>query len=125
VFHHLTRGLSRVDGERNVALHAGGSAVAEWLKNKLFDYVGEYWRDGISAEQAIAEAYLAADKQLLSAKQGFMGMGKSQAHAVFKLLVCHDPGTSTGPVTDGNEDPDAGMPWCYHGPLRCSAASQR
>ncbi len=71
-------------------LCAGGSAVAEWLKNKLFDYVSEYWRDGISAEQAIAEAYLAADKHLLSAKQGFMGMGESRFHAACLFPVCYD-----------------------------------
>lgn len=101
--HHPTKGLSGADGERDTVLHAGGSAVAEWLKNKLFDYVGEYWRDGISAEQAIAEAYLAADKQLLSAKQGFMGLGKLQAQAVFKVLVCHDHVMSAGPANSGQD----------------------
>jgi hypothetical protein len=55
-------------------LHAGGSAVAEWLQSNLMGVVSSKW-SGKAPEADITEAYLQADSQLLVAK-GFMGMGE-------------------------------------------------
>ncbi|GFR49149.1 hypothetical protein Agub_g11167 [Astrephomene gubernaculifera] len=54
----------------------GGFAVAEWLKNKLFGVVEKEWANGYKPEFSITEAFLAADRQLLSAGSGFLGMGE-------------------------------------------------
>jgi len=56
----------------------GGSAVADWLKAGLFPIVEKKW-SGARPEASITEAYLEADKELLSARNGFMGMGESSA----------------------------------------------
>lgn len=53
----------------------GGAAVAEWLESNLFDFVQEKWSSK-QPQAAITDAYLAADKALLSARTGFMGMGE-------------------------------------------------
>ncbi|KAI8477473.1 MAG: phosphatase 2C-like domain-containing protein [Monoraphidium minutum] len=53
----------------------GGSAVAEWLEANLLSIVTAKW-DGARPEAAVADAYREADKQLLSVRQGFMGMGE-------------------------------------------------
>jgi len=54
----------------------GGSATAEWLKDKLHEVVQKHWRGGVAPEEAITEAFLQADKKLLSPKSGFMGLGE-------------------------------------------------
>jgi protein phosphatase 1K len=54
----------------------GGSAVAEWLAAKLEKIVLENWTAGARARAAIEDAYLAADRQLLSATSGFLGLGE-------------------------------------------------
>jgi hypothetical protein len=54
---------------------AGGSAVAEWLTQNLFNVVGEHWQGGNAPEACINDAYTQADKQLLVSK-GFMGLGE-------------------------------------------------
>jgi len=54
----------------------GGSAVAEWLKAKLHAVVDSKWSNGATPEMDLTEAYLAADKQLLSASTGFLGLGE-------------------------------------------------
>lgn len=53
----------------------GGSAVAEWLTNKFKAVVEQYW-SARNPEAALTEAYLQADKQLLSATNGFLGLGE-------------------------------------------------
>jgi hypothetical protein len=52
----------------------GGSAVASWLEANLYDGVKGAW-DPAKPEASVAAAYIAADKQLLSSKGGFLGMG--------------------------------------------------
>ncbi|KXZ50219.1 hypothetical protein GPECTOR_17g856 [Gonium pectorale] len=54
----------------------GGFAVADWLKSKLFGVVEKEWSSGYKPEFAITEAFLAADRKLLSVGAGFMGMGE-------------------------------------------------
>ncbi|KIZ03312.1 putative protein phosphatase 2C 45 [Monoraphidium neglectum] len=53
----------------------GGSAVASWLEANLYDGVKGAW-DPAKPEASVAAAYIAADKQLLSSKGGFLGMGE-------------------------------------------------
>ncbi|GAX74134.1 hypothetical protein CEUSTIGMA_g1583.t1 [Chlamydomonas eustigma] len=53
----------------------GGSATADWLREKLFPIIQARWRGGREIEDVITEAYLQADKTLL-APTGFMGMGE-------------------------------------------------
>ncbi len=36
---------------------AGGTAVAEWLKNNIADFVASNWQDGNAAPYAINEAF--------------------------------------------------------------------
>jgi protein phosphatase 1L len=54
----------------------GGSAVAEWLTSKLEKIVLENWTAGARAKAAVEDAYLAADRQILSATNGFLGLGE-------------------------------------------------
>lgn len=55
----------------------GGSAVAEWLASgKLHGVVLEQWTGGARAKAAVEDAYLAADRILLSATTGFLGLGE-------------------------------------------------
>ncbi|PNW79761.1 hypothetical protein CHLRE_08g365632v5 [Chlamydomonas reinhardtii] len=54
----------------------GGFATADWLQKRLFGVVEKEWAAGFKPEYTITEAYLAADKQLLSTGAGFMGMGE-------------------------------------------------
>jgi hypothetical protein len=58
-------------------MHAGGSAVAEWLTANLYGVVTGAWRGGSAPQAAITGAYLEADKQLLVSK-GFLGLGEEQ-----------------------------------------------
>lgn len=52
----------------------GGYATAEWLKDNFSKYVEKFWSDIPSPEAAITEAFLAADRKILTPKKGFMGM---------------------------------------------------
>jgi protein phosphatase 1K len=54
----------------------GGSAVAEWLAAKLHGVTLENWSAGARAKAAIEDAYLAADRLILSAATGFLGLGE-------------------------------------------------
>lgn len=54
----------------------GGHAVADWLRRELFNYVEQQWVVGYNPEQCITDAYLQADKKLLSPRSGFMGLGE-------------------------------------------------
>ncbi|KAG2498572.1 hypothetical protein HYH03_003323 [Edaphochlamys debaryana] len=54
----------------------GGYAVADWLQKKLFNVVEEEWKSGMKPEFCMTEAFLAADRKLLSVGAGFMGMGE-------------------------------------------------
>jgi hypothetical protein len=63
----------------------GGSAVAEWLTQKLAPIVGERFSPR-NPEGSLTDAYLKADKQLLTASNGFLGLG--EAPAGLKLRVC-------------------------------------
>lgn len=55
----------------------GGSAVAEWLVEKLYPFIGKAWAASQGRpDAAMREAFLAADKELLSARTGFLGMGE-------------------------------------------------
>jgi protein phosphatase 1K len=54
----------------------GGDAVAIWLASKLWGVILENWTAGARARAAIEDAYLAADRQLLSAAGGFLGLGE-------------------------------------------------
>jgi protein phosphatase 1L len=83
----------------------GGSAVAEWLAQKLHGVVLENWTAGARARAAIEDAYLSADRQLLSATNGFLGLGergvggsKCGATAVNALLFA-DPAPDAGGAT--------------------------
>jgi protein phosphatase 1K len=80
----------------------GGAATAEWLKSKLFSYVQDNWESGPAAESALADAYVAADKKLLSNGGGFMGLGergvggsKCGATAVNAVLYKADDGSTS------------------------------
>lgn len=53
--------------------------MADWLQKKLFSEVEREWSQGYKPEFAMTEAYLAADRKLLSVGAGFMGMGGSGA----------------------------------------------
>jgi protein phosphatase 1L len=53
----------------------GGSAAAEWLKDNLYPVIEGSW-SAARPEAAITEAFLSADKVLLSARTGFLGMGE-------------------------------------------------
>ena len=54
----------------------GGYACADWLATNFAAYVDKYWREyGADApEVAMTEAFLAADKKILSPKPGLFGM---------------------------------------------------
>jgi protein phosphatase 1L len=54
----------------------GGYACADWLATNFASYVDKYWREyGADApEVAMTEAFLAADKKILSPKPGLFGM---------------------------------------------------
>ena len=54
----------------------GGGAVAEWLSQRLHGVVLEQWSAGARARAAVYDAYLEADRQLLSATNGFLGLGE-------------------------------------------------
>ncbi|GLC44015.1 hypothetical protein PLESTB_000220100 [Pleodorina starrii] len=84
----------------------GGFAVADWLKSKLFGVVEKEWTNGYKPEFSITEAYLAADRQLLSVGAGFMGMGergvggsKCGATAANALFFAAPDGASTRLLT--------------------------
>lgn len=77
----------------------GGNAVADWLKNKLFNYIQKNWRQGANPKNCMEDAFLDADKVLL-ASSGFMGMGergvggsKCGATAATALLFKEPSGT--------------------------------
>jgi protein phosphatase 1L len=52
----------------------GGNATAEWLKVNFSKYVAKFWQETYSPEAAMTEAFLAADRRILTPKKGFMGM---------------------------------------------------
>jgi len=54
----------------------GGPATAQWLAENFLDYAADAWGNGGAPDKAMLEAYLAADAQLLGAKQGLFGMGE-------------------------------------------------
>jgi hypothetical protein len=58
----------------------GGAAVAEWLKERLYSIVDSKW-DVVRPQAGVTDAFLAADKELLSTRTGFMGMGALLAWA--------------------------------------------
>ncbi|KAL4437229.1 hypothetical protein ABPG75_004368 [Micractinium tetrahymenae] len=52
----------------------GGNATSEWLVANLLSYVENNWEGSSAPEKAISEAFIQADKKILSPKGGFMGM---------------------------------------------------
>lgn len=86
----------------------GGSAVSEWLKEKLFDEVAKSWKNGAFVKEATTEAYLQADKKLLTPKGGFMGMGErgvggSKCGATAAtVMIYQDPSTGVSKLVSAN-----------------------
>ena len=48
----------------------GGNATAEWLKVNFSKYVAKFWQETYSPEAAMTEAFLAADRRILTPKKG-------------------------------------------------------
>jgi serine/threonine protein phosphatase PrpC len=53
----------------------GGVATSDWLEKNLFSFVQDAWDESKDPEQALTEAFRAADSVLLS-PTGWMGMGE-------------------------------------------------
>lgn len=84
----------------------GGSATAEWLQERLFNVIRSKWSPGGARggdyTALVNDAFLEADKQLLSNTSGFMGMGergvggaKCGATAAAVMLVPEASGTTS------------------------------
>lgn len=71
----VAKGTGVYDAFAGVYDGHGGSAVAQWLKEKLQGVVDKNWNPRAPAA-GLTEAYLAADKVLLSTSNGFLGLGE-------------------------------------------------
>ncbi|KAI8104210.1 hypothetical protein M9435_006733 [Picochlorum sp. BPE23] len=100
--------VSNIDTIAAVFDGHGGYATADWLKSNFSKYVEKFWTDVPSPEAATTEAFLAADRKILTPKKGFMGMmgergiGGSKCGATGAVAIVHKGSDGAAAVLAAN-----------------------